>query len=206
MEPELKVLTLPQVREIYDSELVRTFPSAELMPFHTITALMNRGNYDMQGFFIKGKLLGYAMLCVDARHDFALIDYLGIITELRNDGLGTKLLSLVKNHCRSYLGVLAEVEAPAGPVPEDGELVTRRLRFYARGGFIRLPYDMSLFGVPYEALVYPERNVELPGRVLEAHQRLYQNQFSPQCYERYVQLPLGSEPLRPFSPWEEVVT
>lgn len=204
MEPELRVLTLPQLRYIYDKELKRTFPAAELMPFDTMVHLMELGRYDMEGFFEGSILLGYAIICVDPTHDYALIDYLGIITEFRNSGLGTKLLTQVKVHCGGYLGILAEAEAPAGPIPEDGELITRRLRFYAQCGFARMPYDMSLFGVPYQTLIYPADNVALAQRVLEAHQRLYHSQFSPHCYERYVQLPLGNEPLRPFSPWEEL--
>ncbi len=203
MEPELRVLTLPQLRCIYDEELKRTFPAAELMPYETMVHLMELGRYDMEGFFEGSILLGYAIICVDPNHDYALIDYLGIVTQFRNSGLGTKLLAQIKVHCCGYRGILAEAEAPAGPVPEPGELVARRLHFYTQCGFVRLPYDMSLFGVPYQTLIYPADNVTLVQMVLEAHQRLYHNQFNPNSYDRFVQLPLGNEPLRPFSPWEE---
>jgi ribosomal protein S18 acetylase RimI-like enzyme len=157
----------------------------------------------MEGFFVDGKLLGYAMLCVDSAHDYALIDYLGVLRELRNSGMGTKLLDLVKAHCSGYRGVLAEVEAPTGRSTMEDTVIMRRLAFYKRAGFVRLPYDMSLFGVRYRTLVYPLSGALPTERALAAHQRLYHGQFSPKCYERYVQLPLGKEPLRPFSPWAE---
>lgn len=203
MEPELRVLTLTQWKDLYDSELVSSFPPAELMPFETMLHLYRRGLYDIQGFFVGDTLLGYAMLCVDDAHDYALIDYLGVLTGLRNSGMGTRLLGLVKKHCGGYRGVLAEVEAPAGHSTAEDTVIMRRLGFYKRAGFVRLPYDMSLFGVRYRTLVYPAGGAFPVSRVLAAHQRLYREQLSLKCYERYVQLPLGNEALRPCSPWAE---
>lgn len=203
MEPELKVLTRTQIEYLYDSELIRTFPVTELMPFETMMRLTEQGLYDMEGYFEGDTLLGYAMLCVDHTHDYALIDYFGVLTGLRNSGMGSRLMALVKKHCRAYRGVLAEVEAPAGHSTREDTVIMRRLGFYKRAGFVRLPYDMSLFGIRYRTLVYPAAGAVPVARVLSAHQRLYQGQFGPNFYERYIQLPLGSEKLMPCSPWAE---
>ncbi len=203
MEPELRVLTSSQIKCLYETELIPTFPASELMPIETMMHLNDQGLYDMEGFFVGDTLLGYAMLCVDGARDYALIDYLGVLTGLRNSGMGTKLIKLVKRHYSGYRGVLAEVEAPAGHSTAEDTVIMRRLGFYKRAGFVRLPYDMSLFGVRYRTLVYPAGGAIPASRVLAAHQRLYQGQFSQRCYERYVQLPLGSEKLRPYSPWAE---
>jgi len=203
MEPELRVLTLPQLRNVYDTELVPTFPAAELMPFATMAGLLEQGRYDVLGFFDDDVLLGYALLCVNGAHDFALIDYLGVASGRRNGGLGAILLKLVETHCDGYRGVLAEVEAPNGLSDEEDALIMRRLGFYERAGFVYLPYDMSLFGVHYRVLAYTSAGTVTEEEALAVHQRFYQTQFSPLNYERYVQLPLGDEPLRPFSPWVE---
>lgn len=203
MEPELRVLSAAQLLNLYDNELISTFPAAELMPFDTIMHLADRGLYDLEGLYEGDTLLGYALLCVDSARDYALIDYLGVLTGLRSGGMGTRLLELVKKHCSGYRGILAEVEAPAGHSTLEDTVIMRRLGFYKRGGFVRLPYDMSLFGVRYRTLVCPTAAALPATGALEAHQRLYHGQFSQRCYERYVQLPLGNEKLRPFSPWAE---
>jgi GNAT superfamily N-acetyltransferase len=203
MEPELRPLSLPQLKEIYDTELVRTFPAAELMPFSTMASMFEQGRYDTLGFFDGDTLLGYALLSVDVVHDYALIDYLGVASGRRNGGLGAILLKLVESHCDSYQGVLAEVEALAGRSPEADDLIMHRLGFYERAGFVYLPYDMSLFGVQYRVLVFSATGDYREDKVLRIHQRFYQSLFSPSNYERYVQLPLGEEPLKPCSPWME---
>ena len=200
----LRILTPEELALLYDAEMRDAFPPAELKPLASIEKLRALGRYEPLGMFDgEGTLLAYCLMWTDPEGSYPLIDYLGVPAALRNRGLGGRALALVKEHFSAAGGILADVEAEEAGDPAERDLRRRRLGFYARCGFVTLPYDSALFGVHYKVLLLPNGPAD-PARALEDHQTLYRRQFRTGAFRRYVQLPLQpGEAVIPFTPWTE---
>ena len=87
--------------------------------------------------------------------------------------------------------------------PAADPLKLRRLGFYARNGAVTLGYDCALFGVHYKTICWAD---PLPDEdeILRKHQEIYLEQFGPERYGQYIQIPLrpGESP-RPLTDWAE---
>ena len=83
---------------------------------------------------------------------FAYLLFLGVSEESQGSGLGTRVLSYIKQRCRRP--VLLDMEIVNDPQADNPEQRQRRLRFYRKNGFTQtgllLPYD----GVPFEVMIH----------------------------------------------------
>lgn len=197
----LRILTSrEELRELYEADLKRAFPPEELKPLSAIERLMDKGLYTVYLLEEDGQRLG-ELLLLRGSDGFGLIDYLAVCEEHRNRGAGAELL---RRCLKAYDGqvLLGESEAPTGDPARDG-LIHRRLGFYERNNARCAGYDCGEFGVRYKTLYWAEEN--LPDSVLiRHHQELYRSQFTPETYERYIQIPLAEgEALKPCAPWAE---
>ena len=130
------------------------------------------------------------------------LGYLGVPEDQRNKGLGAEVLSLLHKRYSDARGIIAEAEAPEAAANEDERtLRQRRLGFYARCGFVTMPFDCGLFGVHYKTLLLPNGEVD-EEEALQVQLERYREHFKPEHFQRYVQLPLREgEEIRPFSKW-----
>lgn len=200
---KVRDLTREELKSVYETEMVHAFPPAELKPLSAMEKLLDRGRYRPLGLFEEdGTLVSYLLLWTDESGQYALGDYLGTVTGRRNGGLGAKFLHMVFGSFPEFKCILGEAEAP-GPEAseEENALRRRRLAFYERNGMRYLNYDCALFGVHYRCLVYGDVSDE---EVLEAHRRIYAEQFPPERLKQYIQIPLHpGEAVRPVTDWEE---
>ena len=199
---EIRELTKEELKAVYETEMKRAFPPAELKPFSAMERLMDRGLYRPLGLFEDGELVSYLLLWTDKSGQYALGDYLGTVEGRRNGGFGGKFLRAVFTSFPEFKCIFGEVEAP-GPEAseEENALRRRRLAFYERNGLRYLNYDCALFGVHYRCMAYGDAPDE---EVLRAHQEIYRNQFPPDKLEKYVQIPLlPGEAVKPLTDWEE---
>ncbi len=184
-------LTMPQLERLFRTELKITFPPAELRPLSAMKKMTARGVYHPYAWEEGGDLLGYAFLWNWEEKGYLLLDYLGVPAARRGQGLGEQLLAGLRETFSAWKGVFGEVEAPDGG--EDDGLRLRRLAFYRRCGFTRLPYDCVLFGVHYQTLLMggdPERE---GAGVMDTHRKLYQSAMPGFLYRRMIQIPLETE-------------
>lgn len=198
----IRELTRAELKTVYDTEMVHTFPPAELKPFAAMEQLLDKGRYRPLGLFEEdGTLVSYLLLWTDSSGRYALGDYLGTIASRRNGGLGAKLLHMVFESFPEFKCILGEAEVPDSGDLEADALRRRRLAFYERNGLRYLNYDCALFGVHYRCLVYGEIGDE---EAIEAHRRIYAEQFSPKQMERFIQIPLRpGEAVKPATAWAE---
>lgn len=198
----IRELTRNELKTIYETEMVRTFPPSELKPFSAMEQLLDRGRYRPLGLFEDdGTLASYLLLWTDESGQYALGDYLGTVASRRNGGLGAKFLQMVFSGFPEFKCILGEAEAPDSGDPATDALRRRRLAFYERNGMRRLNYDCALFGVHYRCLVHG--NVS-DAEALEVHRAIYAAQFPPDKMERYVQIPLRhGEEVRSATDWVE---
>jgi GNAT superfamily N-acetyltransferase len=133
------------------------------------------------------------------RREGALLEYLGIFPDRRNQGLGSQALTLL---AARYDHLFGEAEAPDSADPAENQLRHHRLGFYQRNGFRVLDYECALFGVHFNCLY---RGPEPDDRkVLALHRGVYADYFSPAHMERYIQLPLApGEAIHPAPSWLE---
>lgn len=203
---KLQRLTLEELKRIYDTQLREAFPPAERKPYSTMEELYRAGRYFPYGLKDpNGRVIGYALLWGEPGGRYQLLDYLGVDPERRNEGLGGKILQRLRKALSGLNGILLEVEAPDGG--REDKLRLRRLEFYRRNDCRLLPYDCALFGVHYRTLVLPVSGSEAAEELFRFHRRIYQNSFTPEQYQSYVEIPLpaGQKPRNRVS-WADLKT
>ena len=199
----LKIMTREETKRAYEIDLKEAFPPAELKPLWAIEAMREKGIYDPLCLVDEdGETLGYILLWKHEDGRYILIDYLCVPAGRRNSGIGGKLLQAAIGYYPKDTVFIGESEAPTGDPAADG-LILRRLGFYARNGAKTLDYDNALFGVHYKTICWADPMPE-EAEIMRKHQEIYLQQFGPEKYDRYIQIPLlpGEKP-RPLTDWTE---
>lgn len=199
---ELQQLTPEQLANLYKTELIKTFPAAELKPLAAMADLAEQGRYSAYALTENGEIVSYLLLWFIPGHPVAIIDYLGTVEQRRGQGAGAELLRRALRERDDLAGFVGEVEAPVSGDEEEDALRRRRLDFYRRNGFRVMGYHCALFGVHYHA-IYLGR--EMPEEeIFRLHDAIYREHFPKKAYRRYVQMPLKpGDRLKPFTPWTE---
>lgn len=195
-----KILSLQELRTLYETELKAAFPPTELKPLHAMEALLAEGCYKPLGYYDEadGALLGYALLWTDGVDGTILLDYLGVTPAKRNGGLGGQILAALRD---DLAGRVLLLEAEAAENGASDTIQSRRLRFYQRCGCVLLPYDCALFGVHFRCLALNWNGTDATG-VLAAHQALYRRHIPEAIYDQCIRLPLAPGEKPPASiPW-----
>lgn len=198
---ELKQLNKAELTAIYQNEMVFDFPKTELKPLSGMLRLMDMGCYEPQLVLENGEAVGYAIIWTTGDKKGALLEYFGILRGKRNNGLGGKVLALLRER---YGQLFGEVEAQDSDDEAENELRRHRVGFYLRNGFRVLDYECALFGVHFNCIYCggetDDRKVE------EMHRSIYADYFSPAHFARYIQLPLtAGEEIKPAPEWVEEV-
>ena len=181
---ELRIPTPEQVRSIYESEMRRAFPAAELKPLSAILDRWRAGRYRPYCLFEGGTALGLCFLWL-GNPGWAMIDYLWVASRARNRGLGAELLTRIAQ-VEPGTVLFGESESPEDA--PDPEMARRRLGFYARCGLKTAGYDTEIFGVHYQTLYLAEHTVS-DAELMRQHRYIYQSCFSPEKYARHIRIP-----------------
>ena len=184
-ELQLRELGLKEVRILYRRELKKTFPPSERKPLCTIEAHLRQGNYKVLGLFQDTELSAYALLWLCQGGKAALLDYLGVPEDRRDQGWGSRMLQYLRREL-GETALLAEVEAPEAEEGPRREEQLRRLDFYRRAGFRYVGFDCRLFGVHYRMLAAGPGE---EGELLEAYRGLYRGHLSRAAYAAFVEIP-----------------
>lgn len=174
----------------YEKELCTTFIPQECTPLEEILRLKSHGRYELWGLFDGSSLLGYAALRTNPGTPLVLLDFLGVSKCLRNKGLGSKILQLLKEQGRPLL-LESEETLPAGD-PQENALRERRLGFYSRNGFVPV-YRMAACGMAFHAFLYPPSSYPL-SMIMKGHRLIYGESRTDVC----VPLPIGQIPPIPY--------
>lgn len=156
-ENTFRLLSDPELTDLYATHMTRDFPKAELKPLKALQALTAQGFYQSYGLFDPaGQLMAYALYwAAGADHDYVMLDYFAVLPHLRNAGVGSALLGdMLRRFCVDGKGVFGEVEVPDTGDEETDALRLRRLGFYARAGLRQMGYTTKIFTVPFLVLAY----------------------------------------------------
>ena len=200
---KLKRMEAQELRLAYETDLVEAFPPEELKPLSAMEDLLSKGLYDSLSFLSdEGKVLGYVLLWRHRDGRYILIDYLCVPVGMRNRGIGAKLLAAIREFYPPETVFILESEAPVGNAEQDA-MIHRRLGFYQRCGARLLSYDCALFGVHFKDLVIA-RSLPEESEIMKKHEEIYRAQFTPERYDRYIQIPLlPGEAIKPVTDWTE---
>ena len=185
---KLNIPTPEQVRQFYRTVMTEAFPAAELKPLAAIEKMWAEGWYKPYCLFDGDAIVGAAFLWL-GHPGWALLDYLCVTPERRNDGLGSVILGLLAETEPDTV-IFGEAEAPVHA--PDPAMAERRLGFYARNGLRLAGYDSEMFGVHYKTLYLADREIE-DEALLAEHRFVYENAFTPEKFARYVRIPFDPQ-------------
>lgn len=190
---KIEQLNQAVVAELYQNCLLVDFPPAELKPLATIQTLMEQGLYECYGLYEDGDLKAYAFLAKSTSGTCVLLDYYAVCAPYRSMAYGSQFLTLLKNHCHHYKGIIAEVETiEAASDDEERAIRERRVAFYKRNGISSTGLAFDLFGVDlsiYYFALDPEWDDSFIYKELDA---IYHILFTGKLYEENVHLIRGN--------------
>ncbi len=175
---EIRLLSLDELKEIYDTYMRKDFPLMEMRPFRALRRMWNQGRYAAYGRYEGTDLEAYACFysCRDQR--CALMDYLAVVPDRRDCGIGSAFLRGLVPTLTQWDGILVEAESAASAADEtDREERKKRLRFYQRNGAVPTGMNCRLFGVDYSLLYIPvskeKEERDLKGLVNGLYREMY---------------------------------
>ena len=183
----LKCLDDVQIGMLYEDRMRRDFPPSELKALSSIMNMRNRGVYDVIGAYEDDVFVAYALMYRDVSARVVLLDYLAVDESYRGQGIGTALLSRLKEHyAHSSDVLLIECERPKAAPDETG--ARKRIDFYMHAGAELTSVRIWLFGVEYSILVLPCQE-SMPARNWAQQMLALYRQMLPQdLYEKNVRL------------------
>ncbi len=151
---EVKILSVSELKDIYQNHMFRDFPKEEIKPLSTLEYLLSTGEYAPLAYFDGGEMIGYTLLIASAGRQACLLDYFAVLPQFRSGGRGSQILKYLREH---FLGkthqILIECEHP--DFAPDRDQALRRLRFYSNAGAKKAEIETKLFGVRYLVFALP---------------------------------------------------
>ena len=103
----------------------------------------------------KNEIVGFMVLNRVKDKGYAVLDYLAILPQYRNNKLGTKALQMLLEQEKDNRGIFIEIEKVGlGKDAEENLLRANRKNFYEKLGFKKLNFDLYLFGVVYTPYLF----------------------------------------------------
>lgn len=210
---KVKILKSAEIPWWYENCLCADFPENEIKPLENIVDLVETGRYDIyvyeEEIGSECQVRGYATIWKRPGLDTFLLDYLGVPSNLRNAGIGAKILRDIRNEVLKkeiesgkYAGdsshedfcLIVESETPLSEGDlETNEIRRRRCEFYRRNGYVKM-YEMGTCGVRFDAMAFEKipKNLE---KTMKEHKIIYGEE------RQDVMVPLGKDEKPPLPFW-----
>ena len=164
-----RLMTKDEIENWYKTDFVEAFSENERKPLDDIFKLIEDERYEIRGLFLDGELLGYASLWKRKEIPLVLLDYLGVKKDLRNKGIGSKILGLLKSE---GFAITVESEMPVnGDDEKENDIRLHRIGFYKRNGFSEA-YEMATCGMRWQAMLVNADDMDV-NSVMKYHKALY---------------------------------
>ena len=186
---DIRELTLSEIRNTYKDHIKHDFHADEIKPLIVIERSIKAGKYRCLGAFEDGRMLGYAFFTFNQRD--CLLDYFGVLKELRGQGIGTGFLtqlgsSVLKDFCDS---LVIEVENPRfATTPEEELILQKRISFYHGCGVIDTGVEARVFGVEYLILEYPLNTPHSTSETAKIYDSIYRSNLPSVIFHANVKI------------------
>ena len=168
---ELKILSNELLLLWYEKFLKEDFVSDEIKPIENILTLIKKGRYEVYGVFQDDEMIAYASFWKKENINLVLLDYLGVSKKYRNQGIGSKILTLIKEMLGN-MPYVVEAEIPTGSSLEEDKIRKRRIEFYERNGCKKV-YLMATCGIKWQTLVNSKNEIDQK-KLAKLHKELYE--------------------------------
>ena len=168
---ELKILSNELLLLWYEKFLKEDFVSDEIKPIENILTLIKNGRYEVYGVFQDDEMIAYASFWKKENINLVLLDYLGVSKKYRNQGIGSKILVLIKEMLGN-MPYVVEAEIPTGSSLEEDKIRKRRIEFYERNGCKKV-YLMATCGMKWQTLVNSKNEIDQK-KLAKLHKELYE--------------------------------
>lgn len=141
-------------KEVY-SYYLDIFPEDERKPLELLQSSYERHYTKIIEILYKNEIVGFMVLNRVKDKGYAVLDYLAILPQYRNNKLGTKALQMLLEQEKDNRGIFIEIEKVGlGKDTEENLLRENRRNFYEKLGFKKLNFDLYLFGVVYTPYLF----------------------------------------------------
>lgn len=120
---------------------------------------MKSGYTSIIEILYKNELVGFMILNRIKANGYAVLDYLAILPQYRNNKFGTEALKELIKQNKEIRGIFIEIEKVGlGKDKEENINREKRKYFCEKLGFKKLNYDLLLFEVIYTPYIYSNFN------------------------------------------------
>lgn len=146
MSIKLRKMDEKEITKIYESRMRHDFPVTELKPLENMIDMMERGVYECLLVSENDEPVGYALVLILNDFPYGLLDYLGVFSEKRNQGYGSRILSALADYYKDRK-LIIESEYPKDA--PDEQMAERRIGFYQRNGAVNTGVESRIYGVHF---------------------------------------------------------
>lgn len=180
-------LSREERRVLHQEQMKRDFPPDELKPLDMLEDLIGRGINSVWGCFLNGAMIGYFVLAQESGSGMILLDYLAVLPEYRDSGLGSLILRKLRENLSERAYLLIESENPEMALDEEEEqLRRRRVSFYQRNGGTLSSLKIWLFGVDYSVLTVCKGEPPSATQQEQDYCALYRKMLSQERFEKKI--------------------
>ena len=171
-----KIEEVKALKKLYKEHIQKDFPKNEYPPYFLLKYYLKKGKIEAFLLEEEGKEKAYCINC--KANQYVLVLLLAVYQECRGEGIGTKLLSEIKNYYKQEKGIFLEVEIPKEAKEEkENQIREKRIRFYEKSSFQKIDeIILTAYGVNYYLMYYTEK----PEEKKEEKEKLVN--YMIQCY------------------------
>lgn len=152
---ELKDIGIDEFKKDIYSYYLEIFPEDERKPIELIQSAYEKKYTTIIEILYKNEIAGFMILNRVKAKSYAVLDYLAILPQYRNNKIGTKALEILLEQEKESSGIFIEIEKVGlGKDEEENLLREKRKNFYEKLEFKRLNFDLFLFDVIYTPYLF----------------------------------------------------
>lgn len=152
---ELKDIGIDEFKKDIYSYYLEIFPEDERKPIELIQSSYEKKYTTIIEILYKNEIAGFMILNRVKAKSYAVLDYLAILPQYRNNKIGTKALEILLEQEKESSGIFIEIEKVGlGKDEEENLLREKRKNFYEKLKFKRLNFDLFLFDVIYTPYLF----------------------------------------------------
>ncbi len=179
---ELRMLTIEEMRMVYEQYLIGDFPADEVKPFWRIRDMFERGLYFAYGCFERNVLKAYLFLV--QWENKVLLDYFAVLRDAREQGYGRRALELLQEKLSPKILILESENPEFAKNETDLQIRQKRLHFYHMCRMVDSGLRTRLWGVEYLILYYAQEVISKEEMRIFTEQ-IYDAMFSKEQKEKY---------------------
>lgn len=141
-------------KDVY-SYYLKIFPEDERKPLELLQSSYEKHYTRIIEILYQNEIIGFMILNKVKDKGYAVLDYLAILPQYRNNKFGTKALQILLGQEKENSGIFIEIEKVGlGKDIEENLLREKRKNFYEKVGFKKLNFDLFLFDVIYTPYLF----------------------------------------------------